>query len=572
MITLTHHNDQASFARLTPLKLSLACVFALALSGCPDDPTPAPSEKDMAPEVDQSPFVYDDMETQDEAPPPEDMGLEDSDVPAEDLTCQTCEEDSDCGEGSSCIELSEFSGKRCFSPCAEGEEGERCSEGASCLSIDTDLEICVNDDDDDCELCYDPDGDGHGPGGYCERGDIDCDSADSSVYPGARDDSCDGISQDCDDALDEDYTPVTCGEGTCTAESSCVDGVESECVAPEVSANDATCDGQDDDCDGSLDEDYLEVDCGEGVCGARSSCSDGVEQQCEPLSPEADDDLTCNGLDEDCDGQVDETFTGSCGLGICVRSATCSGGVESCEPRLPEQGEVDATCDNIDQDCDGQVDEGFTTEQTCGLGACQVTGSCVDGGYACEPLMPNAVDDTTCDGIDEDCDGEIDEDCQVNTLRAEHNVALSTATRVALDIYYDQEVSPARVPENYQPTIALLAISIPQGMGFNFPYTEGVRYTRGQSLIDSGKEVNVLSPPDEPNTRQISLLGLFEPAASSFLAPSVGGQGGHIITLYFDVNNVPAPWNFSWSVAYTQLAPTAAMEVLELTPIAPISP
>ena len=572
MIMRTYQHEQSSSTRVSRLQSVFICALLLLLSGCPDDPVNPPPEKDMAPEQDQSTFTYD-IDVPDDGPPVEDMEPEvDTDVPVEDLTCQSCEEDSDCGEGARCIDFGEELGGRCFTECSGDDENEQCGEGFSCTALSADLEVCVNDSDSDCELCYDPDNDGYGAGGYCELGNEDCDDSSADVNPRATDDSCDGVDNNCDGTADEGYEPVTCGEGTCTAQSSCVDGAVVECVPPEVSSDDLTCDGVDDDCDGNVDEDYVTVTCGQGTCEARSSCTDGVEQACEAFDPEFADDLTCDGIDEDCDGNVDETFTGSCGQGICVRSATCSGGVESCEPRDPEVGEVDATCDNIDQDCDGNVDEGFVTEQTCGLGACQVTGSCVDGAYACTELMPSASDDTTCDGIDEDCDGEIDEDCQVNTLRAEYNAALSTPTRVALDIFYDQLVSPARVPENYQPTIALIAITIPQGMSINPPFIENTSYARGQSTIDSGKAVSVLLPPDEPNTRQFSILGLFEPAASSFLSPSVSGVGGHLLTIYVDVNGVAAPWNFSWSVAYTQLSPAAALEALELAPIAPISP
>ena len=558
------------------IRLLYVCALTLILSGCPEDPTtPEMSEQDMT-EEDMPTFTYDlDLPDRDI---PEDMGSEDM-GPQEDLTCSACQEDADCGEGSRCVTFDEDGGdKRCFKPCSDagdGSEADRCGEGASCLTLTDDLEVCVSDEREDCEdLCYDPDGDGHGPGGVCDRSDVDCDSSNSDVNPDAID-ICNGINDDCDDNTDEDFTPQECGEGTCLAQSSCVDGEEQACVPQEVADNDATCDGADDDCDGSIDEDYLPTTCGDGVCEAQSSCADGIEQMCMPSEPTAVDDTTCNGIDEDCDGRVDESFSESCGDGVCIRSATCENGVTSCTPREPEAGELDALCDNIDQDCDGAIDEGFTTEQTCGFGVCQITGSCVEGAYACEPLMASATDDKTCDGIDEDCDGEIDEDCQSNTLRVAYNATLSTGTTVALDVFYDQAVSPGRNPENYQPTLGLIAVTFPDGMGMDFPFVEGSTFSLGQSVIDSGKTVSVRIPPDEPNTRQFVIQGLFEPAASSFITPSsteAPARDGRVLTLFFSINNVPAPWNFSWSAGYTQLAPELAMEVLDLAPIGPISP
>jgi N-acetylneuraminic acid mutarotase len=84
-------------------------------------------------------------------------------------------------------------------------------------------------------------------------------------------------------------------------------------------------------------------------------------------------------------------------------------------------GAADALCDGVDQNCSGGADEGYLPVATsCGLGPCVATGttSCVGGTIAdsCAPVPPSAE---LCDGIDNDCDGFIDNaPAGVSTLTA----------------------------------------------------------------------------------------------------------------------------------------------------------
>ena len=87
-------------------------------------------------------------------------------------------------------------------------------------------------------------------------------------------------------------------------------GFEQEACTP--TGTDANCDRRDDDCDGNVDDGYQPVACGAGACTAFTACVDGVETSCAPGTPSASNDVTCNGVDEDCDGAVDEDCDACC--------------------------------------------------------------------------------------------------------------------------------------------------------------------------------------------------------------------------------------------------------------------
>jgi hypothetical protein len=138
---------------------------------------------------------------------------------------------------------------------------------------------------------------------------------------------------------------------------------------------DTTCDGVDEDCDGSVDEHWVAGTCGVGACEATETCVSGVES-CVEGTPTPDND--CDGIDDDCDGSTDEHWVaGTCGVGACLATETCVSGVESCTPGSPTS---DANCNGVDNDCDGETDEHYVP-YTCG--SCPDLSECISGTASC---------------------------------------------------------------------------------------------------------------------------------------------------------------------------------------------
>ena len=198
--------------------------------------------------------------------------------------------------------------------------------------------------------------------------------------------------------------------------------IKDSCTPGAPAANDATCDGIDDDCNGLADEDYVPTltTCGVGVCAAtgQKTCVGGSEvDSCIEGTPTGRDD-NCNGIDENCDGQFDEYYVSlptTCGIGACAATGTTScvagGVVDSCTPKIPTGD--DSNCNGIDDNCDGTADNNYVPDNTCFKpGACaagNVASSCSNGLETLCTRGPASGSDFDCNGIDDDCDGLIDE-------------------------------------------------------------------------------------------------------------------------------------------------------------------
>ena len=246
--------------------------------------------------------------------------------------------------------------------------------------------------------------------------------------PAPADASCNGKDDDCDGGTDEDYAPsaTSCGVGVCAAAGQllCSAGAQVDtCSAGGGSSVDASCNGKDDDCDGGTDEDYPvgQSACGVGACLASGTltCQEGAVVDSCTAGAAAPDDADCDGVDDDCDGKTDEDYAGgstTCGEGACQAQGqlVCSGGVVVDTCAEAGGSTTDTTCNGVDDDCDGQTDEEYAPPGTeCGVGPCQATGQLVcQGGQKIDTCAPGqaAPSDTSCNGVDDDCDGGTDED------------------------------------------------------------------------------------------------------------------------------------------------------------------
>jgi hypothetical protein len=250
---------------------------------------------------------------------------------------------------------------------------------------------------------------------------------------------CDGIDNDCDDEIDE---------GQLNACNKCG-------LVPSEACNNV-----DDDCDGSIDEDLMQpcgTACGEGF----EICSQGLWISCNapPVFTEI-----CDGLDNDCDGQIDEELECVCTIQDvgaffpCQENPLlCGQGYKTCECLDPPCLTIVTTecyaichwmanppgsdpncdslvgmelnqeeCNNFDDDCDLLIDEDLFADCYTGSEGTMFVGICIPGQMTCDVGVWGHYNDETstflpgfckdevtpqpevCNGVDDDCDGEVD--------------------------------------------------------------------------------------------------------------------------------------------------------------------
>ncbi len=375
--------------------------------------------------------------------------------------------------------------------CDDADPGVNPAAAELCDGIDNDCDGEIDEDAaGDAPTWYaDADGDGFGdldstttacalPSGYTDDA-TDCDDTEAAVNP-AADELCDGVDNDCDLFVDEDdaldaptwYADAD-GDGfgdpdlpsaACAAPSGTVaDATDCDDAVAAVNP-DATeiCDGVDNDCDGAVDEDdasdasswYADAD-GDGYGDAGSTtaaCSvpsgytaDDTDCDDGDAAVSPGDDELCDGIDNDCDGDVDEDSAvdaatwyadadgdgygdaGSTAVACSAPSGHVSDDTDCDDTTADAHPAATESCDGIDNDCDGAVDEDDAVDASTwyadadgdGYGdAASTTAACSEpSGYTADATdcddgeaAVNPAATESCDAIDNDCDGSVDED------------------------------------------------------------------------------------------------------------------------------------------------------------------
>jgi hypothetical protein len=322
-----------------------------------------------------------------------------------------------------------------------GEYGDDCDDTSVDINPGIEVERC-NDVDDDCDglidgdddnvdpddvrtWFVDADDDGYGLAGteatscssldgYVQDDDTDCDDSDGAVNPAAQE-ICNDIDDDCDLAIDDDDDDVDASQGGverwedadedgygdafsgawyCIAPDGLVDNTE-DCDDEDAAVNpDATeiCDGIDNDCDGALDDEDDSIDLSTATTYYADTDADGfgdASTSTEACTPPSGTVLDAT----DCDDTEATTYPGA----------------------------TEVTGDEVDQDCDGgeicfldDDDDGYRPDSVSTIVSADVTCVDTDEATSAEPVGDCDDSDTavnpgasevTGDEVDSDCDG-----------------------------------------------------------------------------------------------------------------------------------------------------------------------
>ncbi|MCC6625702.1 MAG: hypothetical protein IT385_30990 [Deltaproteobacteria bacterium] len=386
--------------------------------------------------------------------------------------CSPCNDDGDCyGDGSRCLGVSATDPRTfCARDCSgEGETTSACPAGYACEAVAGGRAQCLPlTDSCDCTPTN------VGQAKACTRtsalgtcfGLETCDAELGWQGCTAREptlEQCNGEDDDCDGEVDDavavgDACQIDNTFGTCSGLTVCAGVLGVQCSARTPTTE--TCNGQDDDCDGAIDDGFATMVDGQpkydvstahcGACGfacppvahgavtcdgsgasprcAIASCDEGYYPiagvVCAPV-PATGSCALCS-RDEDCAGPADRCVADGAGGGRCARDCAAGAIYDTGErPCSGEPGEVGCCPDGFVCEADGDARLCRPTSGTCdcvvdgatlaceresAFGRCFGTRTCeLDGATpglgACTARVPSAE---LCNGEDDDCDGQID--------------------------------------------------------------------------------------------------------------------------------------------------------------------